>query len=209
MAFFESVRTHYDRLAQAYDNRWPAYNKAQADWIAQNLPLSAITSVLDLGCGTGIMLGKIFDQNKQVALTGVDASKEMLKFAATRLPQAQFIEGNIEDENLATRLKAADIVISTSVLHHLHDADGHLRLLYTLTKSGGTIYLSDFANDVLKMKMADVFFRLTQAFHKRSWSSHALKIKIKENMPQAKIVSGTILRPDDFWRIQIYAIKKD
>ena len=208
MPFSSSIARHYDWLASVYESRWPAYNEVQIKWVLDHWPhMDKKAAVLDLGCGTGLALARIREKFPDVDLTGVDVSAGMLKRAKNRLPSATYLEGNIEDSGLVSCLPQGDVVLSLSVLHHLLDADRHLQLLDRLTKPGGTVFLSDFAREGLAMNVGDMIFRWTQPLHKTSWTHSALLHKIENIFPRG-IHARAILRPNAFWRIQIFAIWK-
>jgi ubiquinone/menaquinone biosynthesis C-methylase UbiE len=209
MPHAKDIKAHYDRLATAYEDRWPAYNEVQIQWVLDHWPeQEENASVIDLACGTGLMLEHIRKKAPAANLTGADISPNMLNHAKNRLPGATFIEGNIEDLESLSGLPQADVTLSLSVLHHLNNVEQHLQLLNSVTKPGGTIFLSDFARNGLAMNAGDLVFRLTQPFHRKAYSHSALTQIIQKSI-SGEIRDCAILRPDKFWRIQIFAIQKE
>ena len=80
---------------------------------------NADSSVLDVGCGTGMLLALIDSQTGLSDLTGMDVSTNALTVADKRV-QCQTIEASILDPDLATRLdRRFDFVVMAAVLHHL------------------------------------------------------------------------------------------
>jgi len=207
----EEIRSHYDNLSSSYETRWPHYIQAQSDWILGHWPSIGLTrekTVLDIGCGTGMILERIHERFPTLSLAGVDISTGMLAKGRQRLPDASFTEGNIEDASFAARLPSADIILSLSVLHHLTDAERHLRLLAKLVNPKGTIFLADFSLDGILMKFGDLYFRFSQSHYRRSLSHRELSGRSLQVFRSAETISA-VLRPDWFWRIQIYRIDID
>ncbi|TVQ84742.1 MAG: class I SAM-dependent methyltransferase [Micavibrio sp.] len=207
---FEDIRRHYDRLAASYETRWPSYNTVQIDWMRRRLPqgLSA-PAILDLGCGTGAALSDVSTHYPEARLTGVDGSAAMLEKAREKLPDAALLEKNLEDDNAFADLPAADIVFSFSVYHHLQNTDRHLQLLNRLTREGGTVFFSGFAKDGAVMTLADGLFRFRhKGVHQAALPHRDMRQKI-ENVFRGAEIETAILRPDRFWRIQIFKIIKE
>ena len=92
------------------------------------------SSVIDLGCGTGILTNALREKGYNV--TGIDASDDMLKKARANFPEISFIQAD------ATDFKAnapVDVVFSNAVLHWI-DRDNQpkmIRCVYDALKPGG------------------------------------------------------------------------
>ena len=90
------------------------------------------TLIVDLGCGPGNISGKIAMRWPSAHVLGIDGSLEMLKIARKRSKSSA---GGLNRSSLSYELASlksiikksdefnvnADIVISNSVLHHVHD----------------------------------------------------------------------------------------
>ncbi len=72
------------------------------------------TSLLELGCGTGSVLEGLVSIPR---LVGLDASVEMLSFATTKVPSAEFVLGDMTDFNLGTTFDVVACVFDT--VNHL------------------------------------------------------------------------------------------
>lgn len=68
-AFFDARIADYE----AHMSPWEAHYA----WMAQLLP-AGIRSLLDIGCGTGLELDRIFARFPSLRVTGIDLSREML-----------------------------------------------------------------------------------------------------------------------------------
>ena len=91
--------------------------------------------VIDLGCGPGnitLRLGEVFPEAEVIGVDGADA---MLKLARARASaqdcRVQFLECPLQRLNDSPLVGTADLIVSNSLLHHLHQPD----LLWLLTRT--------------------------------------------------------------------------
>lgn len=197
----------YDKISVFYDERWEKYNQAQIDWVLKNYPVPPPKTVLDVGCGSGLMLAAIQSSHPDTKLSGVDKSSGMLSQARKKLSNEQLIQGDIEDSDFMVALPRADLVLSLSVLQHLKDIKGFLKSLDVLTNKGGTIILSSFAKDRIVMKLRDKWLHFIDPTFSRSYSNAELDMIIKDAFPNVVIKTQT-LKTSGFWDIQIKMIIK-
>lgn len=71
------LKRRYDTTAQFYDRRYGEIQRGKYDVVLANIPYAV--RVLDIGCGTGMLLGPI--QGKAKLVVGVDMSVKMLRAA--------------------------------------------------------------------------------------------------------------------------------
>lgn len=76
--------------------------------------------ILDLGCGPGSLWPRLSELPKPAALVGVDISPGMVAEARRRYPQGAFEVARAHD--LPFPNGSFDVVIASSVLHHIPDA---------------------------------------------------------------------------------------
>ena len=89
------------------------------DYITRYLPTA--TSLLELGCGTGALLAGLA---KDMDVTGIDQSPEMLAIAAENAPSVTLVQGDITKFSLGTRF---DVVICMfDTLNHVSEFTGWL-----------------------------------------------------------------------------------
>jgi SAM-dependent methyltransferase len=96
-----STADKYDRLAEGFSDHDYAAPDLYADRRAQAIvslgpPLSPGATVLDLGCGDGIMAGPLGKRGLRY-VAGVDASEQMVAAAARRHPGLTFVASRSED----------------------------------------------------------------------------------------------------------------
>ncbi len=109
--------------------------------------------VLDIGCGTGVLGTKLCAAG--VDVTGIDFSREMLKIARGRMPEAQLLEWDFSG-GLPKQVKTRkfDAAVCTYALHHLKD-EKKLMLLSEMeqcVRPGGHILIGDISFETAQMR---------------------------------------------------------
>lgn len=100
-------------------------------------------TMLDLGCGDGIVTAAIADADPSVAATLVDGSPDMLKKAEERLrglPNARFVRASFEEILREDKISGAfDFIASSLAIHHLalDEKKALFRYAYGHLKPGG------------------------------------------------------------------------
>lgn len=117
--------------AVVYDAIWDSQLTAALAEAARAQTGDADT-IIDLGCGTGLMTGA-----RRARVTGVDASASMLGRALRRKRIDVALHGPIEDVPLPD--DAADSVLLCNVLHLHPDPAAVLRQARRLCREGGTV----------------------------------------------------------------------
>ena len=200
MSNLKNIEKNYRILANNYEKRWQRFNAAINEWILAHL--NRPERVIDLGCGTGLTLGYIHSAYKNAELTGIDYSSDMLSIASQRLPGAKLYRKDLSSLLLEDRY---DLVISCNVLHHLSDANHHINLLHEACENDGQIFLCSFALESFSMRAAEQFWQSFHPAHNKSFSRKEL-ISIIE--PKFEIYNSALLKPDRFWQLQIYKLRK-
>jgi tRNA (cmo5U34)-methyltransferase len=121
----------------------PAYQRLQAA-VAQATAGLDVSSVLDLGTGTGETLAAVLALHPAARAVGVDESEGMLGAARARFPEAVV---ELRVAGLTDPLPAGpfDLVVSALAVHHLEGrdkADLFVRIGASL-RSGGRFVLGD------------------------------------------------------------------
>jgi SAM-dependent methyltransferase len=92
--------------------------------------LAGMTSVLDVGCGTGVLYELIREHHLPIEYLGLDVTERFVEEARRRFPedQARFQQGSLFDLNgLGRRF---DAVVARHVLEHLPDYVPAVQRLY-------------------------------------------------------------------------------
>ncbi|MDB5157546.1 MAG: SAM-dependent methyltransferase [Mucilaginibacter sp.] len=115
----QDVYKVYNKIAAWFSANRPTgiMEKKCLDDVIAHLPAGA--TILDLGCGTGIpILQYLTDKNLNV--TGVDASSEMLAIAKTNFPATEFI---LQDMRKLSLNRKFDAIIAWHSFFHLSADD--------------------------------------------------------------------------------------
>lgn len=102
-------------------------------------------NILDAGCGTGWFCQRLLQYG---SVTGIDLADEVVERAATRIPQARFVAGDVFTVPLAPA--SFDVITSFEVLSHVADQPGFLRQLAHLLRPHGTLILATQNRPVLE-----------------------------------------------------------
>src|SRR5690349_15280247 len=80
------MSSEYSTGAADYDRRWARYNRATLALLRPWVEGREMGRVLDVGCGTGNLLGLMADAGARVErYAGIDPAPEMLRIAAEKL----------------------------------------------------------------------------------------------------------------------------
>ncbi len=172
------VRRAYDRLADSYDRRWSTYVDASTDETLSRMPLAAEMRLLDVGCGTGVLLDKVVDTYPDIETTGVDMSPEMLKVARRRLPDGvELLEADATD--LPFDDDSFDLVVSTSAFHHIDRPQIALEEIHRVLDVSGTLVLTDWCTDFWTTRLLEWALRLLDPAHHRGYGADELTARVQ------------------------------
>lgn len=141
---------NYDFLTPFYDFfvELIGYGKKQRLKIIDLLKLQIRENLLDVGCGTGILLVLAKKQYPHIAMTGIDIDPKVLDIARNKTQKAN-LEINYEKTSSAS-LPFADssfsVVVSTLVFHHIPTEikKQTLKEIHRVLKNDGRFLLADF-----------------------------------------------------------------
>jgi ubiquinone/menaquinone biosynthesis C-methylase UbiE len=149
------------RRAQRYNARWRTYSeKTLAEALAmidvtalRNVPerLGRPPRVLDVACGTGILLKELLERVPSLEVYGADASADMLVQARIALKDRPNVHlervkiGAGETANLPYAQETFDLITCTNALHDMPEPTGMLAGLKRLLAPGGQLVVEDFA----------------------------------------------------------------
>jgi len=103
--------------------------------------------IVDLGCGPADIAIRIVRARPSTSLLAVDGSAAMLEQARRAIAaagvgdQIELLQANIPVGDTLDR--RFDVIISNSLLHHLHDPDGLWRDVATLARAGAAVLVVD------------------------------------------------------------------
>lgn len=135
-------------IAEQYDlgrrGRWQAKVAARsADVALAVMPIPL--RVLDVGCGTGVLLREMVDRlPNALEIAGVDPSEGMLRVAREHTPpQVQFFRAGAE--RLPFENGRFDLVVSTMSFHHWAAQAAGLQEVARVLAPDGTFVLVDYS----------------------------------------------------------------
>lgn len=103
--------------------------------------------VLDIGCGEGSLLARLYRESPTSTYFGVDVSTDAIALDRLTLPQLNFLVGDATDSRFGTEIVeqaggAFDFVILCEVIEHVIDDRTLLRNVAALLKPGGILILT-------------------------------------------------------------------
>jgi trans-aconitate methyltransferase len=122
-----------------YDQGWPTWDDMKVHGptarhtrrlIFKLLDGLSFESVLDAGCGTGVLLKQMLERYPHVKFAGSEYSPEGLDLARQRLPQTEFYSIDLGNENIP---KKFDLVTCIDVLEHVNYDLAALKNLHAMT----------------------------------------------------------------------------
>ena len=159
-----SVVDEYSRLAPDYDTRWSSYIEATTRETITRLNLGPRGRLLDVGCGTGVLLHRVSQSHPDAQLAGIDPVPGMLAVARRRLGSAaELREGWAE----ALPYEAAkfDVVVSCNMFHYVRRPLVALGEMERVLRPGGQLVITDWCDDYLACRVGDLYLRLFSASH--------------------------------------------
>lgn len=136
----------FTRAAERFDTtragvyRICRFSYAQA---AQELAREPFGTLLDCGCGTGLLLERLLRRFPGIECTGLDLTPAMLEAARRKnLPRTRFVLGDAED--MPQGLGLFDAVICVNSLHHYPSPGRFFKSAARVLKPGGRLIIEDF-----------------------------------------------------------------
>jgi ubiquinone/menaquinone biosynthesis C-methylase UbiE len=144
-ATLREVQREYARLAGEYDRRWSRYILGTTHEIVRRLSLRAGDRLLDLGCGTGVLLEQVRTRWRGARAVGVDLSAEMLAEAQRRLgTETLLVQGDVS--HLPFPARSFDVIVSNSSLHYWPDPELALAEAARVLRVDGRLVLTDISS---------------------------------------------------------------
>jgi len=182
-----SIR-EFNSWARTYDNSilhffFTRSNKS----IVKLLPLTKEVSILDVGTGTGILIGQVLLKNKSAHLFGVDNSPEMLNKAKSKFQGKNNVTITLGSANkLPYEDNSFEFVTCANSFHHHPDSLNSLKEMKRVLKPGGKVILSDGSLDgFLRQKV----FKAENSNHKERKVYRYTKGQMKDLFIQAGLIN--------------------
>jgi ubiquinone/menaquinone biosynthesis C-methylase UbiE len=139
----------FDRWAKTYDRHWMQrriFEPVQRTVLALAAEeIAQPAAILDVGCGTGRLLGLAEARFPGAESVGVDAAMEMVRQAEASRPAGSKIRfQQATAEELPFPDSHFDLVFSTLTFHHWHDQGKGVAEVARVLAPGGRWLLADF-----------------------------------------------------------------
>ena len=133
-----AVAAYFNHLASEWDNGLEKDETLLA-LILDNAEVKEGSSVLDVACGTGVMI-PYYLERRVSEVTGVDISSEMINIAEGKFQdlsdRVSFVCGDAETYDFG---RTFDNILIYNAFPHFPDPDGIIRRLAGLLNNGGTL----------------------------------------------------------------------
>lgn len=172
----DSAVPEQDRLLRDHYRSWSkTYDRAFRDYSAQTLAeaVDALGSplpgrVLDLACGTGLLIERLLAVDPTLSIVGVDLSEDMLAHARRRFEgraEVSLRSGRAEAVPLADA--SVDAVVIANAFHLVRDRAAALRECRRVLVPGGSLVIVDWCRDSVPMRVLARWLALSQRLERR------------------------------------------
>jgi ubiquinone/menaquinone biosynthesis C-methylase UbiE len=194
--YSDPVQREYSRLAERYDSRWSFYINATIGETLNRLDIKQGEHILDLGCGTGVLIQRLLQVSPEIEVAGIDACAEMLEIAKQKLPESVELKLGSAD-NLPFPSDYFDLVVSTSAFHFFPDPSQALQEAKRVLKPNGRLVITDWCYDYLTCKVCDFFLQCFNRAHSRTYGvAECQAMMLGEGLQEVEIERYKI---DWFW----------
>ncbi len=131
--FYENYWLGADGNLSDFKKKWPI--------LKSFIPLESGKTILDFGCGNGVILKEMTVLNPEARYIGIDVSGTALEMAKKKLPTAVFYKVG-DGEKIPLGDKSVDFIFSSEVLEHIYDVENAVSELQRILKPGGKFLLT-------------------------------------------------------------------
>jgi len=149
----------YTKRAENYDKRWQHYCLPSFFKTLQILDLKEDSSLLDVGCGTGIFLEILEKKFPLTKFSGLDPNQAMLVKASEKLSSNVHLKiGNAE--SLPHDSQSFDWVVLSNCFGHINKQETALSEAHRVLRKSGKIIITDWTRDFLAMRIVNLYTQL-------------------------------------------------
>lgn len=207
-----SAKAHFDHIATTYDSYKEKYNPyydAQKFSLKEFLPKKP-NSVLDIGCGTGILL----ISTKPKKGMGIDISPEMIQLAKQKNIDSKSISFKVHDIERKTFPGEFDFILCNDVIEHFASVENAIaNIAKTMNKK--SILILSMANPMWEpflMLLEKLKLKMPEGPHHRISERQFKHILLQNNLQvlTKKVYLPTIHMPilNELGLLYVYKIQK-
>ena len=170
----------FGKKAAKYDDSWGRMSGRFYRLLLGQVELTPGMTVLDVGCGTGVILRKMADTCR-IDGFGIDMAENMIKEAKIKCPEMNIQLSRCEKTPFEDN--TFDVITTCMAYHHFSDKAGFAKEAARILKPGGCLYIADPRFPFIFRKTMNAFFkiiRIAGAFFKpeeiyRDFASYGFK----------------------------------
>ena len=153
------IKEFFDNLASEWDNNMKKDNTIMSI-ILDNAEVSKGKDVLDVACGTGVMIDYYLERDVK-SITGVDFSNKMCEIASQKYKNYNNVKIICEDiEDYSSDIKYDSIIVYNS-FPHFPNAEKLISQLSNLLKEGGILTIAHgMSRDSINNHHSDVSYEI-------------------------------------------------
>lgn len=147
-----ATQNWFNRWSNEYDRTLGkiSFHRDLLDLIVSSTYVKDKDTILDVGCGTGLLSLKILQQS-DCSVTGVDYSREMVAIFKAKIKRLglhdRIFISLMDADSLKFKDNTFDGVVSSVTLHHLKDKLPALRTIFRILKPGGRFIIGEIDMD--------------------------------------------------------------
>lgn len=142
-----AIALSFSRAAVEYDQYAALQRRIGRTLLAGLCSTQQMSTLLDLGCGTGYFSNVLKNMFPQSTLLGLDLAEGMLLQAKRTINNVTWLAGDAE--NLPFKSNSVDIIFSNLALQWCHDFTKVLDEVYRVLKSGGLFVFTTLCDGTL------------------------------------------------------------
>lgn len=154
----EKVRKHFDRHAGSYD-QYAVVQRTMADrllqLVLQRKAPEDVSRIIEIGCGTGLLTGKLLEAYPEASVLAIDLSPQMAectrqRYGGTAAGRLETLVGDAElqgsdDNKMAmTEYGQADLIISSATFQWFDEPERTLKVWLERLKPNGLLAFATF-----------------------------------------------------------------
>ncbi|MDR3598327.1 methyltransferase domain-containing protein [Clostridium sp.] len=181
---------NFDDVAREWDNEKRIERaKIIADKIKTTIGVGQDKSVMEFGCGTGLISFNLYNKFKNITL--IDTSKEMINVVNSKIEALNINNVNACCEDLVNTEsdKKFDIIYSSMALHHIIDINELSKKFYDMINLNGTLCIVDLNKDDGSFHKNEIGFNGHNGFSK-TWLKNVLEVNGFSNIKYETFYKG-------------------